>query len=103
MFQPNGISLHVEDHGRQAGGLATRMLAFVALRGGCVTNEDELREHARRRLADLKLPDKIVFLEKLPERYKRQDTAHGTERIRDSGGVKRRRNSRLALRGSCEP
>ena len=29
------------------------MLAFVALRDGCVTNEDELREHARRRLADL--------------------------------------------------
>ena len=67
MFQPNGISLHVEDHGRQAGGLATRMLAFVALRDGCVTYEDELREHARRRLADLKLPDKIVFLEKLPK------------------------------------
>jgi acyl-coenzyme A synthetase/AMP-(fatty) acid ligase len=31
-----------------------------------VTNEDELREHGRRRLADLTLPDKIVFLEKLP-------------------------------------
>ena len=29
------------------------MAAFVALRDGCVTNEDELREHARRRLADL--------------------------------------------------
>jgi hypothetical protein len=28
------------------------MLAFVALRDGCVTNEDEL-EHARRRLANL--------------------------------------------------
>ena len=67
MFQPNGISLHVEEHGRQAGGLATRMLAFVALRDGYVTNEDELREHARRRLADLKVPDKIVFLEKLPK------------------------------------
>ena len=32
-----------------------------------MTNEDELREHARRRLADLKVPDKIVFLEKLPK------------------------------------
>jgi len=32
-----------------------------------VTNEDELREHARRRLADLKLPDKIVSLAKLPK------------------------------------
>jgi hypothetical protein len=37
------------------------ILAFIALRDGCVTNEDELREHARRRLADLKVPDKIVF------------------------------------------
>ena len=47
----------------------------------CVTDaltyEDELREHARRRLADLKLPDKIVFLEKLPKgiRGKIQRTA----------------------------
>jgi long-chain acyl-CoA synthetase len=44
-----------------------RVLAFVALREGYVTNEDELREHARRRLADLKVPDKIVFLDKLPK------------------------------------
>ena len=44
-----------------------RVLAFVALRDGCVTSEDELREHARRRLADLKVPEKIVFLEKLPK------------------------------------
>jgi acyl-CoA synthetase (AMP-forming)/AMP-acid ligase II len=43
------------------------MLAFVAVRDGCVTNEDDLREHARRGLADSKLPDKIVFLEKLPK------------------------------------
>jgi acyl-coenzyme A synthetase/AMP-(fatty) acid ligase len=43
------------------------ILAFVALRDGCVTNEDELREHARRRPTDLKVPDKIVFLEKLPK------------------------------------
>jgi acyl-coenzyme A synthetase/AMP-(fatty) acid ligase len=33
----------------------------------CVTNEDELRKHALRRLADLKVPDKIVLLEKLPK------------------------------------
>jgi long-chain acyl-CoA synthetase len=44
-----------------------RVLAFVALREGCVTSEDELREHARRRLADLKVPETIVFLEKLPK------------------------------------
>ena len=68
MFQPNGISLHVEDHGSgKPMVLLHGCFAFVALRDGCVTNEDELREHARRRLADLKLPDKIVFLEKLPK------------------------------------
>jgi long-chain acyl-CoA synthetase len=44
-----------------------RVLAFVALRDGFVTNEDELREHARLLLADLKVPEKIVFLEKLPK------------------------------------
>jgi acyl-coenzyme A synthetase/AMP-(fatty) acid ligase len=44
-----------------------RVLAFVALRDGCVTYEGELREHARRPPADLKVPDKIVFLEKLPK------------------------------------
>ena len=44
-----------------------RVLAFVALRDGCVPSEDELREHARRRLADLKVPEHILFLEKLPK------------------------------------
>jgi long-chain acyl-CoA synthetase len=44
-----------------------RVVAFVALRDGCVTSEEELREHARRRLADLKVPEEIVFLEKLPK------------------------------------
>ena len=44
-----------------------RVLAYVALREGCMTSEDELREHARERLADLKVPEKIVFLEKLPK------------------------------------
>jgi acyl-coenzyme A synthetase/AMP-(fatty) acid ligase len=32
-----------------------------------MTSEDELREHARERLTDLKVPEKIVFLEKLPK------------------------------------
>jgi long-chain acyl-CoA synthetase len=41
--------------------------AFVALRDGCVASEDELREHARRLLADLKAPEKILFLERLPQ------------------------------------
>jgi long-chain acyl-CoA synthetase len=44
-----------------------RVLAFVALRDGCVTSEDELKQHARQRLADLKVPEEIVFLEKLPK------------------------------------
>jgi acyl-coenzyme A synthetase/AMP-(fatty) acid ligase len=43
------------------------VLAFVALREGCVAGEEELREHARRRLVDLKVPGEIVFLEKLPK------------------------------------
>jgi long-chain acyl-CoA synthetase len=44
-----------------------RVLAFVALREGCVTSEGELREHARRLLADLKVPERVLFLEKLPK------------------------------------
>ncbi|HYZ85598.1 MAG TPA: AMP-binding protein [Bryobacteraceae bacterium] len=44
-----------------------RVLAFVALRDGCVASENELREHARRRLVDLKVPEEILFLEKLPK------------------------------------
>ena len=62
MFQPNGISLHVEDHGSgKPVVLHGRPLSRY------VTNEDELRKHARRRLADLKVPDQIVFLERLPK------------------------------------
>lgn len=44
-----------------------RVLAFVALRDGSVTSEDEIREHARRRLADVKVPEQVLFLEKLPK------------------------------------
>jgi long-chain acyl-CoA synthetase len=44
-----------------------RVLAFVALRHGCGASEDELREHARRRLADFKVPEKVLFLVKLPK------------------------------------
>ena len=45
MFQPNGISLYVEDHGSgKPMALLHGCFAFVALRDGCVTNEDELRE-----------------------------------------------------------
>ena len=44
-----------------------RVLAFVALRYGCIASEDELRGHARRRLVDLKVPEEIVFLKTLPK------------------------------------
>jgi acyl-coenzyme A synthetase/AMP-(fatty) acid ligase len=73
------------------------MLAFVALRDGCVTNEDELREHARRRLADLKVPEKILFLEKLPKGINGKIQRAALKQIAVSGGVVRCRNPRLTL------
>ena len=42
-------------------------MAFVALRDGVVANEQELRDHAAKRLADLKVPEKIVCLPSLPK------------------------------------
>ena len=44
-----------------------RILAFVALREGLVAQEQELKDHARQRLADIKVPEKIVFLKSLPK------------------------------------
>ena len=44
-----------------------RVLAFVTLRDGRVASEDEVREYARQRLADLKVPEQILFLEELPK------------------------------------
>lgn len=44
-----------------------RILAFVALREGLVAHEQELKDHARQRLADIKVPEKIVFLKSLPK------------------------------------
>ena len=43
-----------------------RLIAFVSLRSGSVAQEQELKEHASRRLADHKVPESIVFLERLP-------------------------------------
>jgi hypothetical protein len=79
------------------------MLAFVALCDRCVAHEDELRQHARRRLADLKLPDKIVFSEKVPKGIsgKIQRTALKEFEIVAAKSVVE--NPRLALRGICEP
>jgi len=44
-----------------------RVVAFVALRDGVVANKQELRDHAAKRLTDLKVPEKIVFLPSLPK------------------------------------
>jgi long-chain acyl-CoA synthetase len=44
-----------------------RILAFVVLREGLVAHEQELRDHARQRLAETKVPEKIVFLKSLPK------------------------------------
>jgi long-chain acyl-CoA synthetase len=43
------------------------VLAFVALRNGKTVDEAELRAFAGQRLADYKLPERIVFLESLPK------------------------------------
>jgi long-chain acyl-CoA synthetase len=47
--------------------LGERILAFVVLREGLMAHEHELRDHARQRLADIKVPEKIVFLKSLPK------------------------------------
>jgi long-chain acyl-CoA synthetase len=44
-----------------------RVVAFVTLRDGLITDERELREHAAQHLADIKVPEKILFLKSLPK------------------------------------
>lgn len=44
-----------------------QVVGFVSLREGLTASEDELREHARRLLADYKVPEKILFLSELPK------------------------------------
>ena len=41
--------------------------AFVVLRKGCQAGPEELREFAKERLADYKVPEKFVFLQDLPK------------------------------------
>lgn len=43
------------------------VLAFVSLREGMSANELELREHARKTLADYKVPEHILFMATLPK------------------------------------
>jgi long-chain acyl-CoA synthetase len=43
------------------------VLAFVTLRDGYRVSEQELRDHARRQLADFKVPERFVFRAGLPK------------------------------------
>jgi len=54
------IGLPVPVHGE-------RVVAFVVLREDRIASESELREHARTRLTDYKVPEKIVFVPQLPK------------------------------------
>jgi long-chain acyl-CoA synthetase len=44
-----------------------QVFAFVRLRGGMEATESELRAYASQRLADFKVPAKIIFSERLPK------------------------------------
>ena len=44
-----------------------RITAFVSLRAGAAADETELREYARRSLADYKVPEHIIFIPGLPK------------------------------------
>ncbi len=44
-----------------------RVVAFVSLRRGLVTDDQELRHHARQCLADFKVPEQIFFVDHLPK------------------------------------
>jgi O-succinylbenzoic acid--CoA ligase len=43
-----------------------RVVAWVALKKGFVTNEEELQQHCRKTLAGYKIPRKFIFIERLP-------------------------------------
>ena len=44
-----------------------KVIAFVALRDGLYANEQELRDLARSRIADYKVPEHVIFLTLLPK------------------------------------
>lgn len=44
-----------------------RVIAFVAFRDGLTASEQELRDFARSRLADYKVPERVFFLPVLPK------------------------------------
>jgi long-chain acyl-CoA synthetase len=49
------------------GARGERVLAFVSLRDGLVVDDQELRNHARQLLADIKVPERFVFRTDLPK------------------------------------
>jgi long-chain acyl-CoA synthetase len=44
-----------------------RVVAFVVVRSGQAVDEEALRQFARQRLADYKVPERIMFLQELPK------------------------------------
>lgn len=44
-----------------------RVIAFLSRRLGAQASEDELLEHMRQRLADHKIPERLIFMSELPK------------------------------------
>ena len=44
-----------------------RLVAFVTLRDGATITEDELKEHVGKRLADIKVPERVLVVSSLPK------------------------------------
>ena len=44
-----------------------RVVAFVTLRNGAIITEDELKEHVGKRLADIKVPERVLVVSSLPK------------------------------------
>ena len=53
--------------GMPDGAYGEKVVAFAALRAGFTVDEIELREYAKARLADYKVPSRILFLDELPK------------------------------------
>jgi acyl-CoA synthetase (AMP-forming)/AMP-acid ligase II len=50
---------------RSGGAHGERLVAFITVREGFATDEQQLKDHARQRLADFKVPERFVFLKEL--------------------------------------
>lgn len=65
-----------------------RVVAYVTLRDGLAVNEQELKEHTGERLAELKVPEQIVFVPSLPKGI--------------TGKIQRRLLKELSLTGAAQ-